>query len=191
MPRSKKNSGRTLAHHPIVFVRPQGVPRGFLRQYLLRQIADKPAHGYDLIRSIGTKTGGAWRPGAGSIYPILKELVAEKFIKEKAGKESERSQRVYHVTSEGRKYLEHSHEMMMKAGKDWEATRSIMIDLIDPDHVPTIVPHMASGQFAFLRQIIELKKDRIPKQEIKLMLKEYALNLERQMSWTNRMIKQL
>jgi DNA-binding PadR family transcriptional regulator len=156
----------------------------------MRQIADRPAHGYDLIRSIATKTDGAWKPGAGSIYPILKELVAEKFIKEIGSKESWRSQRVYQITSEGRKYLEHSHDMMMKAGKNWEATRNIMIDLIDPEHVPTIVPHMASGQFAFLRQIIELKRDKIPKQQIKLILKEYALNLERQMSWTNRMRKQ-
>lgn len=190
MARPKVN-GRTPARRYLLFIRPQGVPRGFLRQYLLRQIADKPAHGYDLIRSIGTKTGGAWRPGPGSIYPILKELVSEKFIKEKASNESGRSQRVYQVTSEGRKYLDNSHDMMMKAGRNWEATRNIMIDLIDPDHVPTIVPHMASGQFAFLRQIIELKKDKIPKHEIKLMLKEYALNLQRQLNWTNRAMKQL
>ncbi len=190
MPRLKRISKKKSDHH-TVFLRPQGVPRGFLRQYLLRQIAGKPAHGYDLLRSIETKTGGAWRPGAGSIYPILKELVAEKFIKETAAKESGRSQRVYHITSGGRKYLEHSHDMMMKAGKNWEAMRSIMVDLIDPEHVPSIFPHMVSGQFEFLRQIIELKKDKLPKREMKLMLKEYALSLERQKEWANRITRQL
>ena len=49
--------------------------------------------------------------------------------------------------------------------------------------------HMTTGQFAFLRGILETKKDKIPRSEIRFMLKEYAVNLEKQLDWTKRMMK--
>ncbi len=174
-----------------LFLKPQGVPRGLLRQYLLRRIADKPAHGYDLLQEIETKTGGSWRPGAGSIYPILKELLTEGYIKAEAPKKGGRSQRVYHITPDGSKLVQRSSEMMMKAGQNWGAMRRIFIELVDPPQIPSIFSHMATGQFEFVREILESKGDKIPKREAELMLKEYALNLERQLEWASRRLKQL
>jgi hypothetical protein len=77
----------------------------------------------------------------------------------------------------------------MKTGQNWGAMRSIIIELVDPKSIPTIFTHMTAGQLAFLRGILESKKDKIPGREIQFMLKEYALNLERQLDWTNRMLK--
>ncbi|HZY95066.1 MAG TPA: PadR family transcriptional regulator [Candidatus Bathyarchaeia archaeon] len=190
MRRIKKKTGRQPPFPAPSFVKPQGVPRGFLRQYLLKKISEKPVHGYDLLRDIETKTEGAWRPGAGSIYPILKELVREGLIKAEAAKKSGRSQLVYHVTQEGTRILEGSGDMLMHAGKNWEAMRSIMMELIEPRNLPTVFPHMVAGQFNFVRQMMEMKKDKIPKREVEFMLKEYALNLERQLDWTKHMLKQ-
>ncbi len=190
MRRIKKKTGTKPPLPAASFVKPQGVPRGFLRQYLLKKIAEKPVHGYDLLRDIETKTEGAWRPGAGSIYPILKELVREGLIKAEAAKRSGRSQLVYHVTQEGTRILGESGDMLMHAGKNWEAMRSIMMELIEPRNLPTVFPHMVAGQFNFVRQMMELKKDKIPKREVEFMLKEYALNLERQLDWTKHMLKQ-
>jgi len=48
---------------------------------------------------------------------------------------------------------------------------------------------MTAGQFAFLRGILESKKDTIPRKEIQFMLKEYVLNLERQLDWTKRALR--
>jgi len=48
---------------------------------------------------------------------------------------------------------------------------------------------MTTGQFAFLRGILESKMDKVPRKEIQFMLKEYALNLERQLDWTKRALK--
>src|SRR5438132_13484119 len=56
-------------------------PKGLLRYYILHKIAQKPIHGYEIIQDIDSKTEGAWRPGAGSLYPILKKLVSEGLIK--------------------------------------------------------------------------------------------------------------
>ena len=105
MPHSvEKGRFGARSHHG--FVGPQGAPRGILRLYIIHRIAKQPAHGYDILREIESKTEGSWRPGAGSIYPILKELVEEKYIKAEPSERSRTSQRVYRITREGEKYLQ-------------------------------------------------------------------------------------
>jgi len=67
--------------------------------------AEKPAHGYDLLQEIESKTEGVWRPGAGSIYPILKELVNGGYIKAESHKKTGKQQHIYNITPEGRATL--------------------------------------------------------------------------------------
>jgi len=171
------------------FAHPQGIPRGFLRLYVLHRIAARPAHGYDLLQEIESRTEGVWRPGAGSIYPILKELVGRGYIRAESHKKTGKPQRVYHITAEGRALLQQSGEMLLKTGQNWGAMRSIIIELVDPKNIPAMFTHMTTGQLAFLRGILESKRDKISHREIQFMLKEYALNLERQLDWTKRMLK--
>ncbi|RZJ32272.1 MAG: PadR family transcriptional regulator, partial [Brevundimonas sp.] len=46
--------------------------RGDLRWLILSLIAeDGPAHGYELIKAIETRMGGAYAPSPGVIYPTL------------------------------------------------------------------------------------------------------------------------
>src|SRR2546427_167321 len=92
-------------------------------------------------------------------------------------------------TTEGRALLQQSGAMLLKTGQNWGAMRSIIIELVDPNNIPTMFTHMTTGQLAFLRGILESKRDKIPRKEIQFMLKEYALNLERQLDWTKRMLK--
>ncbi len=186
---AKKRTPRSKSHH--VFVGPQGAPRGFLRLYIIHRIAKQPAHGYDILREIENKTEGSWRPGAGSIYPILKELVEEKYIRAEPSERSRTSQRVYRITPEGEKYLQQHKGIPEKMGKGWSAMRRIIIDLIDPENVPTLFANYITGNLQFARELIESKGDEISEKEVKFMLKEYALNLERQLDWTNRKLKNL
>src|SRR5215472_16878149 len=44
---------------------------GDLRYVLLQLIADKPRHGYELIKAIEEKFGGTYSPSPGVIYPTL------------------------------------------------------------------------------------------------------------------------
>lgn len=44
---------------------------GELRLVLLKLIEEAPRHGYDLIREIEERTGGAYAPSPGVIYPTL------------------------------------------------------------------------------------------------------------------------
>ena len=45
--------------------------QGDLRYVLLQLIADKPSHGYELIKAIEEKFGGTYSPSPGIIYPTL------------------------------------------------------------------------------------------------------------------------
>lgn len=47
---------------------------GELRLVLLKLIAEQPRHGYDLIREIESRTGGAYAPSPGVVYPTVTML---------------------------------------------------------------------------------------------------------------------
>lgn len=175
--------------HPMAG--PQGAPRGLLRHYILHRIGARPAHGYDILQEIDTKTEGSWRPGAGSIYPILKELVAEGYIKAESPKKTGTSQRVYEITEEGKKLLEEYKSFTRKIGRNWGAMRHIIVELIEPEQVPEAFANYMTGQFQVAREMIETKGDKIPPGDVKYMLKEYALNLEKQLDWAKRVLKGL
>ena len=80
--------------------------RGDVRTALLSLLGDKPMHGYDLIRELEQRSGGAWRPSPGSIYPTLQLLEDEGLVtaEERDGK------RVYTITDAGRAELEERRE---------------------------------------------------------------------------------
>ncbi len=77
--------------------------QGDLRLLLLALIADKPSHGYDLIRTIEARFGGNYAPSPGTIYPTLTLLEEQELIaaqSEQGGKKS------YAATAAGRQFLE-------------------------------------------------------------------------------------
>lgn len=76
---------------------------GDLRFVVLALIADQPAHGYELIKALEDRTGGAYRPSPGVIYPLLSMLEDEGFIRPVAG---ESGRKAYEITDEGKAALE-------------------------------------------------------------------------------------
>jgi DNA-binding PadR family transcriptional regulator len=74
---------------------------GELRLLLLKLIEEAPRHGYDLIREIEDRTGGAYAPSPGVIYPTLTLLDDMGLISATA----EGSRKQFTVTDEGRAEL--------------------------------------------------------------------------------------
>lgn len=54
--------------------------RGDLRQVILVLLDESPKHGYQLISEITERTGGAWTPSPGGIYPNLSLLEDEGLL---------------------------------------------------------------------------------------------------------------
>ena len=75
---------------------------GALRLILLKLLADAPRHGYDLIRAIDERTGGAYAPSPGVVYPTLTMLDDMGFIDEQR---SDGARRLFAVNAAGEAHL--------------------------------------------------------------------------------------
>src|SRR6185312_1381040 len=58
----------------------QRARRGDVRAAVLALLHERPMHGYEMIKQLEERTGGAWAPSAGSIYPTLQMLEDEGLI---------------------------------------------------------------------------------------------------------------
>lgn len=187
--KANKRTTRTLAHF---LQRPQGAPRGVLLFYILHRISLGPTHGYEISQDIEEKTEGAWRPAPGSIYPMLKKLTNEGLIRASSkSRDSETAQRVYEITLEGSKCLKEGKNMFANAGERWTAMRRIFIDLMDPSQLSGFLTEGSRRQIEMVQEIVDTKLLKLSQSDAEYTLKEYALNLERQLDWTKNRLAQL
>ncbi|WP_420369054.1 PadR family transcriptional regulator [Curtobacterium sp. L1-20] len=54
--------------------------RGDVRLAILGLLAEGPQNGYAVIKTIAERTGGAWKPSPGSVYPTFQQLVDEDLV---------------------------------------------------------------------------------------------------------------
>lgn len=54
--------------------------RGDVRAAVLRLLSEQPMHGYQIIQELASRSGGAWSPSAGSVYPTLQLLADEGLV---------------------------------------------------------------------------------------------------------------
>src|ERR1700751_1272046 len=65
---------------------------------LLALIGEQPRHGYELIKELEERPGGAYRPSPGVIYPTLSLLEDEGFVRPAS---PEAARKLYEITPEG------------------------------------------------------------------------------------------
>jgi DNA-binding PadR family transcriptional regulator len=75
---------------------------GDLRLVILHLIAEKPRHGYDIIKEIEESVAGAYSPSPGVVYPTLTLLEELGYVIAS----TEGSKKLHEITSEGRAFLE-------------------------------------------------------------------------------------
>jgi DNA-binding PadR family transcriptional regulator len=82
--------------------------RGDIPVGILQVLSEQPMHGYELIREIEARSGGAWHPSPGSIYPHLQLFQDSGFVtsQEVDGK------RIYSITDAGRAKLAEATERL-------------------------------------------------------------------------------
>ena len=76
---------------------------GDLRLVILRLIAEKPRHGYEIIKAIEDQVGGAYSPSPGVIYPTLTMLEELGHVTVSPG---EGAKKLHAITAEGVAYLQ-------------------------------------------------------------------------------------
>jgi len=77
--------------------------RGDIRAAILALLSEESMHGYQIIRELSERTGGAWTPSPGSVYPTLQQLEDEELVQEQ---KSDSGRRVYALTDTGRAQAE-------------------------------------------------------------------------------------
>jgi DNA-binding PadR family transcriptional regulator len=107
---------------------------GDLRLLLLALIADKPSHGYDLIRTIEARFGGSYAPSPGAIYPTLTLLEEQELIESEAAGGAKKS---YAATLTGRQFLAANSDQV----KDLMARIDIMAGGKESEPAPYNVLH--------------------------------------------------
>jgi DNA-binding PadR family transcriptional regulator len=75
---------------------------GKLRFVVLQLLGEKPSHGYQLIKAIEDKSGGAYAPSPGVVYPTLALLEDLGYIVAGANDDN---RKLYKISASGRKYL--------------------------------------------------------------------------------------
>jgi DNA-binding PadR family transcriptional regulator len=76
---------------------------GDLKFVVLSLLAEKPRHGYEIIKELEDRFGGAYSPSPGTVYPtlsLLEDLGYARSVTE------EGNRKVFEITDEGRKYLD-------------------------------------------------------------------------------------
>ncbi|MFI6210193.1 PadR family transcriptional regulator [Streptomyces sp. NPDC051041] len=98
--------------------------RGDVRASILALLKDRPMHGYEMIQEIAERSGGAWKPSPGSVYPTLQLLEDEGLI----ASETEGGKKLFALTEAGRAAADEGPDAPWEEasrGVDWEALGEI------------------------------------------------------------------
>jgi DNA-binding PadR family transcriptional regulator len=77
--------------------------QGDLRYVILKLISEAPRHGYEIIKAIEDKVGGAYSPSPGVIYPTLTLLEELGYV---TVENAEGGKKLYRITDAGQAELE-------------------------------------------------------------------------------------
>lgn len=84
------------------FQRRSKARRGDVRTAILLLLAEQPRNGYQLMQELESRSEGAWRPSAGSVYPAIQLLEDEGLVRS----EDDGGRTLLHLTDEGRRAVE-------------------------------------------------------------------------------------
>ncbi|MDG6985305.1 MAG: PadR family transcriptional regulator [Nitrososphaerota archaeon] len=161
---------------PRRWLHPQAVPRGFLRLYILTLLSRGPETGYSIMQRIDETTEGAWKPGAGTMYPLLRGLVTDGLAKpDKKGSGS----KAYAITVKGRKELGEMRDRLAGAGRKERVLGRLFSDILPPSViVPSMVSRYKDGFELFRKSVAQL-----PLSERSAHLRDLRLFMESQIQW--------
>jgi len=153
-----------------------------LHFYALLSIARKPMRGYDLIKEIETKTEGAWRPGPGAVYPVLRKLVNQGYIAAQKKMKGGPPQVLYEITPAGLENIANAKKMMKSSTERWNLMGQLLVDLMEPDDLVRFVLNSLELQIELVHMIAESDRSGLSNQDRLFVLRQYTLNLERELT---------
>jgi len=102
------------------------VPRGYLRFQFLTLLREKPMSGSEMTERIEQDTDGEYRPGSGSVYPVLKKLHHNGFIDKLPIEDGVLR---YSLTKKGRSFFDENEDVMEDVRKRLDAVEFPFMNL--------------------------------------------------------------
>ena len=84
--------------------------KGVLEMLVLGLLCQRPAHGYQLLNEIASRSGGFLQLKEGTLYPILRELESQGAVSCYEQEVSGRVRKYYHLTRKGKRLLAEERE---------------------------------------------------------------------------------
>ena len=163
--------------------RAAGAPRGLLRFLVLRMLTDKPMSGAKIVECIEKETRGRWKPGPGSIYPLLAWLREKGYTKELPREEA--GVKNYVLTEKGKDFFKEQAKLGQRFLKKLEYLAPMLIGVVPfgPNHEK--LRQIKEPAKRFLMALLDLRTvagDRLTQQnitEIAKILKDGSEKLEK------------
>jgi len=137
--------------------------------------------GYDLMREIEEKTERAWRPGPGSVYPVLQKLVKQGYITVRKRSGRAPAEVIYEVTPAGLRNISRVKKAMGLSGSRLRMVSSLFVDLMEPDDLIRFASNSFELQTDLMRTL-ESERSGLGGQDKLFVLRQYKLNLERELA---------
>jgi DNA-binding PadR family transcriptional regulator len=104
------------------------MPKGFLRSKTLELLGEKPMSGSEIAEELHRRTARQWKPGPGSIYPLLAWLQNNGYAVEQPVDKS--SKKRYALTKAGREFLEEQRKLSSGLKNSEKAMKFCLLDLL-------------------------------------------------------------
>jgi len=134
--------------------------RGNVRAAILALLCEQSMHGYQMIQELSRRSGGAWTPSPGSIYPTLQLLEDEGLV---TSHQSADGKRMFEITDAGR--AEAAKFGSTAGQRPWEQSGhgrgGMPVDLVSAirDTAITLVHVATSGTDEQRAQVVSLLAD--------------------------------
>ncbi len=167
--------------------------KGYLRIVTLILLSKKPHHGYEIMKEIKVRSRGFWKPTAGGMYPILKDLQTSGYVEGKWVIQKKRKRRIYRITEAGKAVLERA---LAKEGQIANSMsdliREFMKDVLDVKTMSVPMPRMPNFFSVFLEERKEKPEDTINVLENKRTQIENMIEaLQRELEVINKRLDQM
>jgi len=156
--------------------------KGYIRIAVLILLSKKPHHGYEIMREIKERTMGFWRPTAGGIYPILRNLEDSKYIEGKWALQKKRKRKIFRITEAGKQVLKRSLAKESQIANSMSGLfTEFMKDVLDLEK-PVSMPRIPNLFSVFLEERKEKPEDTMnvldsKRKQIERMIKELQKEL--------------
>jgi DNA-binding PadR family transcriptional regulator len=166
--------------------------KGYIRIAVLILLSKKPYHGYEIMREIKERTMGFWRPTAGGIYPILRNLEDSRYIEGRWDLQKKRKRKIFRITEAGKQVLERSLAKESQIANSMSGLFTEFVkDVLDVEK-PVSMPRLPNLFSVFLEERKEKPEDTMnvlesKRKQIEKMIKE----LQKELAAINKRIAQL